>query len=75
MEIKLDESQPAFSEIDAIFLMKQLLAANTEVVKQTNSPRGLTKKGANEQRRTINAMFRALTGRFPTDSDVSSIFG
>jgi len=38
MEIKLDESQPAFSEIDAIFLMKQLLAANTEVVKQTNRP-------------------------------------
>jgi hypothetical protein len=55
--------------------MKQLLAANTEAVKQTNSPRGLTEKGANEQRRTINAMFRALTGRFPTDSEVLQITG
>ena len=61
------------SEI-AVKLLKELVAAEIEVVKQVNSrAAGVTKKADMRERKAVQAVFRALTGVEASTEQVTEI--
>lgn len=57
----------------AVTLIYKLISTEVEVVKATNSARGVSKRLEKQERDAITAVFRALTGGEPTAEQLAEI--
>lgn len=58
---------------EAVELLQELVRAETQIVHSVNSAGGLTKKAAKEERKAVDAIFKALTGDTTTPEEYKEI--
>lgn len=57
----------------AIQLVRDLVAAEVELMKSHDRPRGPSKKRYNEERKAAANLLKALTGEKATDQDIDNM--